>query len=289
MPATISFPEPRCIDAEQHRGNNRLTWRALSKDQFLVAVSIHRERVPLPSRQVGAMNPISLNAPPRRGAPHLHRPRRRPRHRARPDRRLGRHPGRCRRFVVVAGQGRDGVLSGGRRCVGGQGVDGDAGSRWSSQFSDPQWLQVDLGATATVSQVVLQWEGAYGRAYKIQTSADATTWTDIYATTTGTGGTETLTVTGTGRYVRMYGTTRASGYGYSLYEFKVFTTGGTTTPPVEPTDPRNPNLGPNVNVFDPSTPRTTRRTRSRCTTCSSGSAARAPAGPPTASWSTATT
>ncbi|MEV6971538.1 discoidin domain-containing protein, partial [Hamadaea sp. NPDC051192] len=26
-------------------------------------------------------------------------------------------------------------------------VDGNTGTRWSSAFSDPQWLQVDLGAT----------------------------------------------------------------------------------------------------------------------------------------------
>ena len=28
-------------------------------------------------------------------------------------------------------------------------VDGNTGTRWSSAFSDPQWIQVDLGATAT--------------------------------------------------------------------------------------------------------------------------------------------
>ena len=39
----------------------------------------------------------------------------------------------------------------------------------------------------------------------------------IYSTTTGTGGIQTLPVTGTGRYIRMYGTTRATQYGYSLY------------------------------------------------------------------------
>src|SRR5258705_5069511 len=40
--------------------------------------------------------------------------------------------------------------------------DGSTTTRWSSQFSDPQWIQVDLGATATISQVILQWESAYG-------------------------------------------------------------------------------------------------------------------------------
>jgi fibronectin type 3 domain-containing protein len=103
-------------------------------------------------------------------------------------------------------------------------VDGNLNTRWSSAFSDPQWLEVDLGATHTVSQVVLYWEAAYAKAFQIQTSPDGTTWTTIYSTTTGTGGTQTLNISGTGRYVRMYGTQRATGYGYSLWEFQVFGT-----------------------------------------------------------------
>src|SRR5688572_20248270 len=34
-------------------------------------------------------------------------------------------------------------------------VDGNAGTRWSSQFSDPQWIRVDLGASAAIDQVRL--------------------------------------------------------------------------------------------------------------------------------------
>ena len=82
-------------------------------------------------------------------------------------------------------------------------VDGDNGTRWSSQFSDPQWLQVDLGATATISQVVLQWEGAYGRAFQIQTSGNGSAWTTIHTTTAGTGGTQTLKVRRSGGYGQM--------------------------------------------------------------------------------------
>ncbi|MEU8261882.1 discoidin domain-containing protein [Micromonospora sp. NPDC048999] len=125
-------------------------------------------------------------------------------------------------------------------------VDGNLGTRWSSVASDPQWLQVDLGSTRTLCRVVLNWEAAYARAYQIQTSTDGSGWTTVYSTTTGAGGTETLTLTGTGRYVRMYGTTRATGYGYSLWEFTVNTTGGGDTIPGGGT------LGPNVIVFDPS-------------------------------------
>ena len=103
-------------------------------------------------------------------------------------------------------------------------TDGNTGTRWSSAFSDPQWLRVDLGATHSISQVKLNWEAAYGKAFQIQTSADGTNWTTIYNTTAGPGGNQTLNVTGSGRYVRVYGTQRATQYGYSLWEFQVLGT-----------------------------------------------------------------
>jgi beta-glucanase (GH16 family) len=101
-------------------------------------------------------------------------------------------------------------------------TDGNNGTRWSSAFSDPQWLQVDLGATHPVNRVVLNWEAAFGRAFQVQTSNDGTTWTTIYSTTTGTGGVQDLAVSGSGRYVRVNGTQRGTQYGYSLWEFQVF-------------------------------------------------------------------
>jgi hypothetical protein len=62
-------------------------------------------------------------------------------------------------------------------------TDGNTGTRWSSTFSDPQWIKVDLGQTATITSVVLNWESAYGKAYQIQTSPDGSNWTSIYSTT----------------------------------------------------------------------------------------------------------
>ncbi|MGW5590207.1 discoidin domain-containing protein [Streptomyces sp. NPDC003857] len=45
--------------------------------------------------------------------------------------------------------------------------------------------RVDLGAEYAVSAAVLNWEVAYGKAYRIQVSDDSTHWTDAYSTTTG--------------------------------------------------------------------------------------------------------
>ncbi|GAA4602777.1 hypothetical protein GCM10023195_08830 [Actinoallomurus liliacearum] len=101
-------------------------------------------------------------------------------------------------------------------------VDGNLGTRWSSAFSDPQWLQVDLGGTRSICRATLNWETAYATAFQIQVSGDANTWTTVYSTTTGTGGTQTVDVTGSGRYVRVYGTKRATQWGYSLWELQVY-------------------------------------------------------------------
>ncbi len=117
-------------------------------------------------------------------------------------------------------------------------VDGDMATRWSSAFSDPQWLQVDLGANASISGFSIAWESAFATAYKVEVSGDASTWTQVYATTSGAGGTESFSApSGTaGRYVRLTGTARTTiggaQYGYSLYEFQVlghFTQEGVST------------------------------------------------------------
>ncbi|GAA2355303.1 DUF1996 domain-containing protein [Dactylosporangium salmoneum] len=128
-------------------------------------------------------------------------------------------------------------------------VDGDAGTRWSSAFADPQWLQVDLGAPATLGRVVLNWERAYATAFTLQISSDATTWTQVYATQSGTGGKQTIPVAGTARYVRLTGTARATGYGYSLWEFQVFGTSSapataTVNPPASPSGAGPSSAGP---------------------------------------------
>lgn len=112
----------------------------------------------------------------------------------------------------------------------GNAVDGEVGTRWSSTYTDPSWIRVDLGSSLEVSKVVLRWEAAYGQAYQIQTSADGAAWSTVFSTTTGDGGVDDLSVSGTGRYIRMYGTQRGSTYGYSLWEFEVYgpsTAGGT--------------------------------------------------------------
>jgi hypothetical protein len=128
-------------------------------------------------------------------------------------------------------------------------VDGSTTTRWSSAWSQPQWIQIDLGQSYTISRVVLNWQAAYGSGYRIETSEDASTWATVYATSTGNGAIDDLSgLNGHGRYVRMYGTQRACDtcggklYGFSLWEFEVYAVGSGSTSTPSPT--RNPSVSP---------------------------------------------
>lgn len=100
--------------------------------------------------------------------------------------------------------------------------DGNESTRWASAESDPQWLMIDLDAVATINKVELLWETAYASNYQIQLSNDAINWNTIYTETNGNGGLDILNVNGSGRYIRMLGTSRGTAWGYSIYEFRVY-------------------------------------------------------------------
>lgn len=106
-------------------------------------------------------------------------------------------------------------------------VDGLLATRWESQHGiDPSWLVLDLGATHTLTQTVIYWEAANAGTYRIEGSADNTTWQTIATETGGLFGnrTDTVNLSGSYRYVRMYGLTRSptNVYGYSIFEMEVY-------------------------------------------------------------------
>ncbi|HEX2880889.1 MAG TPA: discoidin domain-containing protein, partial [Polyangiaceae bacterium] len=123
-------------------------------------------------------------------------------------------------------------------------TDGNGTTRWESVHPasppntnvvnppDPSWIYVDLGAgNKRITQVELVWETANAKDYTIGVAVDGagglssdTPWTTIATRTNMAAGARTDTLTGLngiGRYVRMKGTARTSGYGYSIFEFRV--------------------------------------------------------------------
>ncbi|HEX6343694.1 DUF1996 domain-containing protein [Umezawaea sp.] len=116
-------------------------------------------------------------------------------------------------------------------------VDGDTGTRWSSAFQDPQWIQVDLGSDAAISKVVLNWEHAHAEDFTLQTSSDGVRWATVANVEDSRGGVETLDLSATGRYVKLHATKRSTQYGVSLWEFEVYGKAGAVSGPTAPTAP----------------------------------------------------
>jgi hypothetical protein len=101
-------------------------------------------------------------------------------------------------------------------------VDGDLESRWSSAFSDPQWMTVDLAAVWSLSDVRVFWEQAYAVKYRVDVSLDNRSWTTVFRTSAGAGSTVDIPLDHVpARYVRVYGTKRSGQYGYSILELEV--------------------------------------------------------------------
>lgn len=102
-------------------------------------------------------------------------------------------------------------------------VDGSEFTRWGSRYSDHEWIYIDLGSRMNVYGVGLNWENAFGKEFKIQISDDAEHWTDAAHERTGKAGKQDIFFDDVkGRYVKVQGIRRGTGYGYSLYEMKVY-------------------------------------------------------------------
>ena len=128
----------------------------------------------------------------------------------------------------------------GEGCAASNAVDGAAGSRWESAQSDPQWLAIDLGAPTELCEVAINWEGAYASAYDLQVSDDGEAWTTAVAAVDagGAGWTTTSLPGGTsGRWLRVYGSSRGTIYGYSFYTLSLY---GAVAPPSPPAPPAAP-------------------------------------------------
>ena len=99
-------------------------------------------------------------------------------------------------------------------------VDNNYYTRWSSAWDDYQWIVIDLGEPKTFYGLKLYWETAYASTYYIQLSDDASSWTTVYSTSSGTGGFPDDISFGsqTARYIRVYCITRATQWGNSIWE-----------------------------------------------------------------------
>ena len=104
--------------------------------------------------------------------------------------------------------------------------DNNMDSRWASESSDPQWICIDFGSRKVFNKVQLVHEGAYIKTYDIQVSDDGANFITIKHISETIAGpfpyTQEVDLGGkfAARDLRIYGTERGTGYGYSLWELR---------------------------------------------------------------------
>jgi endoglucanase Acf2 len=102
-------------------------------------------------------------------------------------------------------------------------VDGSSTTRWESRHgAGEQWLRVDLGESYDISSVHVEWENAAASRYEIQVSDDAGgPWATVQTVSKTTPAVDDIAVEATGRYLRILGLERLTGYGYSIWSMGV--------------------------------------------------------------------
>ena len=127
-----------------------------------------------------------------------------------------------------------------------QGDNNGSGGSYTASDVDPSWIMVDLGATCTFNTETINWN-AGAKTYYVDVSQDlgsgvnphpetltGSNWSQRLFTENGSGwtgrsnssaGVKTDVGTScTGRYVRLWGLTRTTQYGYAMYDYQILGT-----------------------------------------------------------------
>ena len=134
------------------------------------------------------------------------------------------------------------------------------GSRWESASEDPQWICVNFGERKKFNMVQLVHEGAYIKTYDIQISDDGENFTTIKHVSETLSGfpyeqSIDLGFDYAAQYLRIYGTERGTGYGYSLWELRAMYSGASTLTSITLTAADNKTLVGGAGVVLTATPK----------------------------------
>lgn len=108
----------------------------------------------------------------------------------------------------------------------GRAIDNNLATRWTTPSADKRaWIAFDLHFRKNIDTIVIAWEAANARVYRIQISDDKKNWRTVFKQHQGKSGMDLVRLTHHVRaqYIRLLCTQKAlKDCGYSIYEFQVF-------------------------------------------------------------------
>jgi hypothetical protein len=103
-------------------------------------------------------------------------------------------------------------------------IDGDLLSRWSSNYTDNQWIRFDFGVPKVLNKIIIFWEQAYAPDYDILVSLDNQKWQTLLSLKGQDGKTDELEFAPVkARSVKILGVKRFNpDWGISMWEVLLF-------------------------------------------------------------------
>jgi hypothetical protein len=101
-------------------------------------------------------------------------------------------------------------------------VDGDSSTRWSSNQGMPQWLELDLGQVAFVSELDIDWQTAFATSFQVEASNNGTSWGTVAVSSASQSGFQFITgLNVTTRFLRILATGATNFGNVSIVEAQV--------------------------------------------------------------------
>ncbi|UCH15586.1 MAG: VCBS repeat-containing protein [Bacteroidales bacterium] len=116
-------------------------------------------------------------------------------------------------------------------------IDGDMGTRWGSDYSDNQWIKITLDTIHSVAKVVIYWEAASAKRYKILASTNNASWDTLYDESSGDGETDIVFFEPTeAKYIQLLAIEGNTQWGFSIWELEIYSTDMYNTTCEQPTN-----------------------------------------------------
>lgn len=101
--------------------------------------------------------------------------------------------------------------------------DKDFSTRWESEWSDPQWIEIDLTQPMQLTSLTIYWETAFTKRYEVLSSKNKTEWETIFLEDNSDGVLDVIQLRKPlkTRYLKLLMKERGTQWGHSIWEMEL--------------------------------------------------------------------
>jgi hypothetical protein len=111
-------------------------------------------------------------------------------------------------------------------------TDGIDTTHWTSEYSDSQWVVIELDTIYNIQKLLIKWASFYAKEYNLEISTDNANWENVFTEPSGDGKYDLIRIPAKkAKYLKFNLIKRYGIYGFSIDEISAFSEAGVNTPP----------------------------------------------------------